>query len=70
MIPLIKSFFYDASAFRRYVRTALFVVGELMRQGMIPTGVSGGGKYGIILQAVALFVGAGQMNPRPTQQPG
>ena len=64
MIPLLRRFLLDETAFVRWSRAALFGLGEAMREGLIPTGVSGGGKYGVVLMLAAFMLGAGDKNPR------
>lgn len=65
MIPILRKLLWDESAFQRYARAFLFLVGELVRQGVIPTGIEGGGKYGVILQAIAFLVTAREWSLPP-----
>lgn len=60
----------DEAAFDTAVRTlgrgAVALLGYLVQQGVIPTGIDGGGgKFGPLLMALAFFVPAGQRNPAP-----
>lgn len=66
MLEWIKKFLYDETFFERCFRMTIFLAGELVRQGTIPTGVPGlGQKLGPIISALALLVAAGERNPKP-----
>lgn len=68
MLAFLYRFLYDESFFERSFRMAIFLAGELIRNGTIPTGVSGlGNKIGPIISALALLVAAGERNPKPSE---
>ena len=63
----MKEFFVrlwtDQSFFVRCLRVGLAGIGELVHNGVIPTGKSGFGYYaGMVIAASALFIPAGQQN--------
>lgn len=65
MLEWVKRFLYDESFFERCFRMTIFLAGELVRNGTIPTGVSGlGQKLGPIISALALLVAAGEKNAK------
>ena len=60
MIPFLRNLLFDETAFQRMGRAALAAVGQLMVSGVIPTGVSGGGKVmGGLLTILPFLIGAG-----------
>jgi len=66
MLEFLKRFLYDESFFERCFRMTIFLAGELVRNGTIPTGVEGlGAKIGPFISALALMVAAGEKNPNP-----
>lgn len=67
MIPAIKAFFWDETAFIRYSRAALYFLYVAVSQGLVP-GLSDtkiGWWLAQFLPVVALMLGAGQKNPKP-----
>lgn len=67
MAQLFRRLWTDEAAFRTAMRSALrFAIaflGYLLEQGIIPTGVPGGGsKYGMLLIVLAFLVSAGKQN--------
>ena len=65
MLEWIKKFLYDETFFERCFRMTIFLAGELVRNGTIPTGVEGlGAKLGPLISALALLVAAGEKNPK------
>jgi len=65
MLTVVYKFLWDETAFLRYARALLFLAGELVRQGVIPTGIDAGGKYGVLLEATAFLFAAGAKTRRP-----
>jgi len=65
MLTLISKFLWDETAFIRYTRTILAGLGMAMQEGVIPTGIDGGGKWGALLVVLAFFLGAGDKNQPP-----
>ena len=66
----MKQFFLrlwtDESFASRCLRVVLLFVGQLIHEGVIPTGSSGFGYYvGPVIAAAALFIPAGEMNNSP-----
>ena len=64
MIPLIKQFFLDETAFIRFFRAALFAAGAIVQQldpNTVPAWI------GIGLMAASFLFGAGQPNPNLKQ---
>ena len=63
MVEWIKKFLYDVTFFERCFRMTVFLAGELVRNGTIPTGIEGlGQKLGPFISALALMVAAGEKN--------
>ena len=63
----MKQFFIrlwsDESFFSRCIRVLMLGGGKLISDGTIPTGINGaGGKIGIALMALSVFIPAGQLN--------
>lgn len=63
----MKNFFIrlwtDESFFERCIRMGMLFVGELVHNGVIPTGSSGFGYYaGMVIAAAAVFIPAGEKN--------
>ncbi len=70
----MKQFFLrlwtDESFFVRVIRVGLAGIGEMLHNGVIPTGTSGFGYYvGMVLTALALFIPAGQQNAQGPDKP-
>jgi len=66
MIPFFKSLLFDSSRFERFGRALIAGIGQLVAAGVIPTGISGGGKaIGAILTVLPFIIGAGQKNDEP-----
>ena len=68
MAQFFRRLWNDEAVFKTAMRSGFrFVVaflGYLMDQGIIPTGVPGGGnKYGMLLIVLAFLVSAGKQNP-------
>lgn len=60
----LKSLWLDPAYFRAALRAMVFAVGEMLRNGTIPTGADGIGLVvGPYIQAAALLLRAGEMNP-------
>lgn len=64
MITLLKELLFDAAVARRFGRYIIFLLGAGIQQGIIPTGVNGGGKYGIYISGIALLISS---QPKPQQ---
>ena len=65
MLEWVKKFLYDETFFERCFRMTIFLAGELVRNGTIPTGVEGlGNKLGPIISAFALMIAAGEKNEK------
>jgi hypothetical protein len=67
MAQLFRRLWNDEAAFRTAMRSGLrfgiAFLGYLMEQGIVPTGVPGGGsKYGMLLIVLAFLVSAGKQN--------
>jgi hypothetical protein len=56
MITFFKNLLWDETAFFRYGRFCLYILGQGMVIGVIPTGVSGGGKIGVMISGLALLI--------------
>lgn len=61
MITYLKKLLWDETAFERFGRAIVFGIGQAMQQGLLPTGDKGW-YVGIVMQALALAVGAGDKN--------
>lgn len=62
MIPYLKALLFDQSAFERIGRMLLAALGQLITAGIIPTGISGGGKIiGSILTILPFLIGANKV---------
>jgi hypothetical protein len=73
MIPLIKRFFWDETAFIRWTRALLAGLGVAMHSGMIPIDALSGTKawwLGPALIVLAFSMGAGEKNYTPEEIKG
>lgn len=63
MIPMVKSFFMDETAFIRFSRAGLALFGMALHDGAIPF-LNGAGAWwvGPLVTAAALALGAGEKN--------
>ena len=55
----------DPATFRRSLRSIVAMVGLLMQEGIIPTGVDYGGKYGTLLVALAFLIRGSRYDEPP-----
>jgi hypothetical protein len=67
MAQFFRRLWNDEAAFRTAMRTGLrfgvAFLGYLMEQGIVPTGIPGGGsRYGMLLIVLAFLVSAGKQN--------
>jgi hypothetical protein len=63
VIPWLKALFMDETAFVRFGRTAIFIGGQMLHEGVIP-GLNGSKAWwiGPFVSAAALVLGAGDKN--------
>jgi hypothetical protein len=63
MIPWILNLLWDETVFERFGRMGIAALGQLMSAGLIPTGISGGGRVlGSILTVIPFLIGAAPQN--------